>query len=65
MNVYFHKLFDGISVVNGLGSGVLYILPENLDECLEIFRKGRQKGLDYRQVRLSAPTVDRVYRPHF
>ncbi|KAL1761288.1 hypothetical protein FB107DRAFT_245113 [Schizophyllum commune] len=50
MNVFFHKLFDGISVVNGLGSGVLYILPENLDECLEIFRKGRQKGLDYRQM---------------
>ncbi|KAL1666312.1 hypothetical protein GGF50DRAFT_50811 [Schizophyllum commune] len=50
MNVYFHKLFDGVSVVNGLGSGVLYILPENLDECLEIIRKGRAKGLDYRQM---------------
>ncbi|KAI5900715.1 uncharacterized protein SCHCODRAFT_02683542 [Schizophyllum commune H4-8] len=50
MNVYFHKLFDGKSVVNGLGSGVLYILPEKLDECLEIIKKGRQKGLDYRQM---------------
>ncbi|KAL1744942.1 hypothetical protein HDZ31DRAFT_37445 [Schizophyllum fasciatum] len=50
MNVLFHKLFDGPSVLKGLGSGVIFLVPEDLDECLRIIVEGRAKRLDYRQM---------------
>ncbi|KAL1761300.1 hypothetical protein FB107DRAFT_269291 [Schizophyllum commune] len=50
MNILFHKLFDAISVLKGLGSGVLYIISEELDKCLKIIREGRKKKLDHRQM---------------
>ena len=51
VNSVHHNLFDGISVLNGLGQGIIFLVPENLIECLEIIRDGRGK-LDFKQVRL-------------
>ncbi|KAL1690432.1 hypothetical protein GGG16DRAFT_125654 [Schizophyllum commune] len=49
MNSVHHNLFDGISVLNGLGQGIIFLVPENLIECLEIIRDGRGK-LDFKQM---------------
>ncbi|KAL1747188.1 hypothetical protein HDZ31DRAFT_32522 [Schizophyllum fasciatum] len=47
---FFHNLFDGYSVVKSLGTGVIFLVPENLEECLEIIRKGKRDGLNYKEM---------------
>ncbi|TRM69434.1 hypothetical protein BD626DRAFT_553917 [Schizophyllum amplum] len=43
MCLLYHQLFDGLSVNKGLGWGVIYLIPANLDECLKIILKWKNK----------------------
>ncbi|KAL1747172.1 hypothetical protein HDZ31DRAFT_32503 [Schizophyllum fasciatum] len=46
----FHRLFDGYSVNKGLGTGDIFVVPEDLKECLEVIRKGKRGELDYKEM---------------
>ncbi|KAL1672389.1 hypothetical protein EV122DRAFT_294904 [Schizophyllum commune] len=50
LNSVHHGLFDGSSVLKGLGTGIIFLVPVELAECLRILRKGRRALLDYNEM---------------